>query len=46
VLVIDRHPADKALAFIRDPETQTPDPSIVLAGTHAVQLTREALART
>ena len=46
VLVIDRHPADKALAFIRDPERQAPDPSIVLAGTHAVQLTREALART
>jgi ATP-dependent Clp protease ATP-binding subunit ClpB len=45
VLVIDRHPADKALAFLRDPERQAPDPSIVLAGRHAVQLTQEALAR-
>ena len=35
VLVIDRHPADKALAFLRDPERRAPDPSIVLAGRHA-----------
>src|ERR1700756_5704506 len=34
VLVIDRHPADQALAFSRDPERQAPDPSIVLAGRH------------
>src|SRR5246500_1100856 len=38
VLVIDRHPADKALAFSRDPERQAPDPSIVLAGRHTSQL--------
>src|SRR5258705_4957965 len=46
VLVIDRNPADKALAFIRDPEKRTIDPSIVLAGRHVVQLAQEALART
>jgi len=46
VLVIDRHPADKALAFLRDPERQAPDPSIVLAGRYAGQLAQEALART
>src|SRR5258708_10595495 len=46
VLVIDRHPADKALAFLRDSERQAPDPSIILAGRHAGQLTQEALART
>jgi ATP-dependent Clp protease ATP-binding subunit ClpB len=46
VLVIDRHPADKALAFLRDSERQAPDPSIVLAGRHAAQLAQEALART
>src|SRR5258705_1523876 len=45
-LVIDRNPADKALAFIRDPEKRTIDPSIVLAGRHVVQLAQEALART
>jgi ATP-dependent Clp protease ATP-binding subunit ClpA len=28
VLVIDRNPADKALAFLRDPERRAPDPSI------------------
>jgi ATP-dependent Clp protease ATP-binding subunit ClpB len=46
VLVIDRHPADKALAFLRDPERRAPDPSIVLAGRYAGQLAQEALART
>jgi len=46
VLVIDRHPADKALAFLREPERQDPDPSIVLVGRHAGQLAQEALART
>ena len=46
VLVIDRHPADKALAFLRDPERRAPDPSIVLVASHAGQLAQEALART
>jgi ATP-dependent Clp protease ATP-binding subunit ClpA len=46
VLVIDWHPADKALAFLRDPERRAPDPSIVLVGRHAGQLAQEALART
>jgi len=46
VLVIDRHPADKALAFLRDPEKRAVDPSIVLVTSHAGQLAQEALART
>jgi ATP-dependent Clp protease ATP-binding subunit ClpB len=46
VLVIDRNPADKALAFLRDPERQAPDPNIVLVGRQAGQLAQEALART
>jgi ATP-dependent Clp protease ATP-binding subunit ClpB len=46
VLVIDRHPADKALAFLRDPEKRVPDPSIVLVGRHAGQLAQEVSART
>ena len=46
VLVIDRHPADKALAFLRDAEKPAVDPSIILAGRHAGQLTQETLART
>jgi ATP-dependent Clp protease ATP-binding subunit ClpB len=46
VLVIDRHPADKALAFLRDPERQAVDPGIVLVGRHTSQLAQEALART
>jgi ATP-dependent Clp protease ATP-binding subunit ClpB len=46
VLVIDRNPADKALAFLRDPEKRAVDPSIVLAGRHAGQLAQEALAQT
>jgi ATP-dependent Clp protease ATP-binding subunit ClpA len=45
VLVIDRLPADKALAFLRDPERQAPDPGMVLAGRHAGQLTQEVLVR-
>jgi ATP-dependent Clp protease ATP-binding subunit ClpB len=44
VLVIDRHPADKALAFLRDSERRVPDASIVLAGRHANQVAQEALA--
>jgi ATP-dependent Clp protease ATP-binding subunit ClpA len=44
VLVIDRNPADKALAFLRDPEGAV-DPSIILAGRHAGQLAQDALAR-
>src|SRR5271170_4389096 len=35
VLVIDRHPADKALAFLQDPEKRAVDPSIILTGRHA-----------
>jgi ATP-dependent Clp protease ATP-binding subunit ClpB len=46
VLVIDRHPAGKALAFLRDPEKQTVDPSIILAGRYAGQLAQEAVAQT
>ena len=46
VLVIDRNPADKSLAFLRDPEEQAVDPSIIWAGRHASQLTQEALAQT
>jgi ATP-dependent Clp protease ATP-binding subunit ClpB len=46
VLVIDRHPADQALAFLRDPERPASDPSIVLAGRHTGQLAQEAFART
>jgi ATP-dependent Clp protease ATP-binding subunit ClpB len=46
VLVIDRHPADRVLAFLRDPERRALDPSIVLVASHARQLAQEALART
>jgi ATP-dependent Clp protease ATP-binding subunit ClpA len=46
VLVIDRHPADKTLAFVRESEKVAPHPSIVLAGRYAGQLTQEAVART
>src|SRR6201982_614859 len=45
VLVIDRHPADRTLAFLRDTESQDPDPRIVLAARHEGQLAREALPR-
>jgi ATP-dependent Clp protease ATP-binding subunit ClpB len=44
VLLIDRHPADKALAFSRDLESRAPDPSVVLAGMHGGQIAQEALA--
>jgi ATP-dependent Clp protease ATP-binding subunit ClpB len=46
VLVIDRHPAGKALAFLRDPEKRAVDPSIILAGRYAGQLAQEAVAQT
>jgi ATP-dependent Clp protease ATP-binding subunit ClpB len=46
VLIIDRHPADKALTFLRDPKKRAVDPSIVLVTSHAGQLAQEALART
>jgi len=46
VLVIDRRPADKALAFLRDPKKRAVDPSIALAGRHVGQLGQELLART
>jgi ATP-dependent Clp protease ATP-binding subunit ClpB len=46
VLVIDRHPNDKTLTFLRDPERQAPDLGIVLVGRHAGQLAQEAFART
>jgi ATP-dependent Clp protease ATP-binding subunit ClpB len=45
VLVIDRNPADQALAFLRDPERAL-DPAVILAGRHAGQLAQEARART
>jgi ATP-dependent Clp protease ATP-binding subunit ClpB len=40
VLVIDRHPADKALAFVRDPE-QAVDPSILWRAAPRVNLCRK-----
>jgi ATP-dependent Clp protease ATP-binding subunit ClpB len=46
VPVIDQHPADKALAFLRDMEKRAVDSSIILAGRLAGQLSQEALART
>jgi ATP-dependent Clp protease ATP-binding subunit ClpB len=46
VLVIDRHPNDKTLTFLRDPERQAPGLGIVLVGRHAGQLAQEAFART
>jgi ATP-dependent Clp protease ATP-binding subunit ClpB len=45
VLVIDRHPADKALAFLRDPERQAPDPSIFV-GSYLGQPTQQVLEGT
>jgi ATP-dependent Clp protease ATP-binding subunit ClpB len=42
VLVIDRNPADKALAFLRDPERRAPDPSIFL-GRYSGQPTQQVL---
>ena len=46
VLVIDRHPAGKALAFLRDPEKRAVDPRIILAGRYAGQLAQEAAVQT
>jgi ATP-dependent Clp protease ATP-binding subunit ClpA len=40
VLVIDRNPADKALAFLREPERRAPDPSIFV-GQYAGQPTQQ-----
>jgi ATP-dependent Clp protease ATP-binding subunit ClpB len=45
VLVIDRHPADKALAFLRDSEGRDPDPSIFV-GRYLVQPTQQVLEGT
>jgi ATP-dependent Clp protease ATP-binding subunit ClpB len=42
VLVIDRNPADKALAFSRDPDGTAPDPSIFV-GRYSGQPTQEVL---
>jgi len=44
VLVIDRHPADKALTFLRDTKKRAVDPSIILASRHVDQLTQKTLA--
>jgi ATP-dependent Clp protease ATP-binding subunit ClpB len=46
VLVIDRHPADRALAFLRDQEKPVVDPSIILVGRHVGQFAQETLVRT
>ena len=45
VVVIDRNPADRALAFLRDPEGRTPDPSI-FAGRYSGQPTPQVLEGT
>jgi ATP-dependent Clp protease ATP-binding subunit ClpB len=45
VLVIDRNPVDKALAFSRDPEGRAPDPSIFV-GKYSGQLAQQALEIT
>jgi ATP-dependent Clp protease ATP-binding subunit ClpA len=45
VLVIDRNPADKALAFLRDPEKRAPDPSIFV-GRYTGQPTQQVLEGT
>ena len=46
VLVIDRHPADKSLAFLRNTEKPVVDTSIIWAGRYADQPRQEGLART
>ena len=46
VLVIDRHPGDKGLAFLRDPEKRAVDPTIVWAGSYSGQATRQVLEET
>jgi ATP-dependent Clp protease ATP-binding subunit ClpB len=45
VLVIDRNPADKALAFLRDPERRAPDPSIFV-GRYSGQPRQQVLEGT
>jgi ATP-dependent Clp protease ATP-binding subunit ClpB len=45
VLVIDRNPADKALAFLRDPERRAPDPSI-FTGSYSGQPAQQVLEGT
>ena len=45
VLVIDRHPADKALAFLRDSERPALDPSIFV-GSYLGQPTQQVLEGT
>ena len=45
VLVIDRHPADKALAFLRDSETPPLDPTL-LVGRYLGQPTQQVLEGT
>ena len=45
VLVIDRNPADKALAFSRDPDGTAPDPSIFV-GRYSGQPTQQVLEVT
>jgi ATP-dependent Clp protease ATP-binding subunit ClpB len=45
VLVIDRNPADKALAFLRDPERRAPDPSIFVS-RYSGQPTQQVLEGT
>jgi ATP-dependent Clp protease ATP-binding subunit ClpB len=45
VLIIDRHPADKSLVFLRDPERPAPDPSIFVGG-YSGQPTQQVLEGT
>jgi ATP-dependent Clp protease ATP-binding subunit ClpB len=45
VLIIDRNPADRALAFLRDPERRAPDLSI-LVGKYSGQSTQQVLEGT
>ncbi len=45
VLVIDRNPADKALAFLRDPERRAPDASIFV-GRYSGQPAQQVLEGT
>ena len=40
-LVIDRHPADRALVFLRDQEMPAVDPSIILPSEHAEPVTQQ-----
>jgi len=39
MLLIDRHPGDKGLAFSRDTERRFSDPRVALAGRNSGQLT-------